>query len=271
MFKKLLSIVAVALFVFSAVLPVKTASAMSDQVIIKTIGGKISAVNPVTKTITVLTTAGKLVKIRANKTTVIRRNGKLVTVKKLLVGDRFRSQVNAATMTASSISDISTPNSHAEVYGIIAAVDATAGTLTITPGSGAANVTITVDATTEIKRNGSTATLADFVVGDQAESHYNPVSFLASEVHSNSESEDDEDEDNQGSDMYGIVSAVNTTASTLTILPYNGGASIVLVIDATTKLERSDSSATLADFVVGDKVEAQYDPTTLLASKVEGK
>ena len=271
MFKKLLSIVAVALFILSAVLPIKTASAMTDQVKIKTIGGKISAVNPITKTITVLTTAGKLVKVRANKTTVIRRNGKIVAVKKLLVGDRFRSQVNAATMTATSISDISTPGSHAEVYGTVAAVDATAGTLTITPGTGAANVTVTVNATTEVKRDGSIATLADFVIGDQVESHYNPVTFLASEVHSNSESEDDEDEDNQGHDMYGIVSVVNTAASTLTILPYNGGAALVLVIDANTKLERSDSAAVLADFVVGDKVEAQYDPITLLASKVEGK
>jgi len=143
--------------------------------------------------------------------------------------------------------------------GTVAAVDTTAGTITITPKKGGADVTLFVDATTFIKRNGAAATLADVLVGDKVEAKYNAATMLASklEVKLNL------------SEVKGTVAAVDTVAGTITITPKYGGADVVLFVDASTFMKRNHAVATLADFVVGDKVEAKYNATTMLASKIE--
>ena len=57
-----------------------------------------------------------------------------------------------------------------EVEGKVTAVDATAGTITITTHKGTAT-TLTIPSSAKITRNHKTATLADFLVGDRAEAN----------------------------------------------------------------------------------------------------
>jgi Cu/Ag efflux protein CusF len=76
--------------------------------------------------------------------------------------------------------------------GPITAIDPLAGTVTIdcygTP------VTVIVNASTEIKRNDETVTLADLQIGDEAMAEYNTVTMIAKEIEVESESGEGEGE-----------------------------------------------------------------------------
>jgi hypothetical protein len=267
MFRKILYVLTAAFLMLGTMMPATTAYALSGNATQKRLLGKVSGVNTVAKTITVTSRTGKLVTVRANRRTSITRNGVPTNVKHLLVGDKFSGSYDPATMVASAVEDQETPESHAEVYGILAAVDTIAGTVTITPSNGAANVTLFVDGSTDLQRNDVTVTLADFVVGDIVEAHYDPATMIASEIHT---SVDDEDEDGQ-IDMYGLVSAVDTVAGTLTVTPIDGGAAVTVSVDGSTEITKDDAPATLANFVVGDSVEVEYDPITMIATQIDGE
>jgi hypothetical protein len=145
-----------------------------------------------------------------------------------------------------------------ELKGTIAAIDTTASTVTVTPKKGGADVVLNVDASTRIKRDGKSATLADLQPGDMVEAKYDPATMLASKIEAKIKK----------SELHGIITAVDTTANTVTVTPQKGGADIVLNVDANTIIKRYCAPATLADLLVGDKVHARYNPITFLASKI---
>ncbi|MFT3883640.1 MAG: DUF5666 domain-containing protein [Gemmatales bacterium] len=64
----------------------------------------------------------------------------------------------------------------------------------------------------------------------------------------------------------GTITAVG--ASSITITKRNGS-SVTVGVDATTKIERNDRHVAFSSILVGDRGEAKYNPTTLLAGKVE--
>jgi Ca2+-binding RTX toxin-like protein len=66
----------------------------------------------------------------------------------------------------------------------------------------------------------------------------------------------------------GTITAIDATAGTLTILTEKG-ATVTLTVDANTKFEINEAPATLADFHVGDAVEAKFNPDTNVATKIE--
>ncbi|MGC8855740.1 MAG: DUF5666 domain-containing protein [Anaerolineae bacterium] len=152
-------------------------------------------------------------------------------------------------------------DTHTHLKGVIAAIDTTAGTLTVTPAKGGADVIITVTPTTRIKRQGKPATLADLQVGDRVEIKYNPATGVAEKIEAKM----------NVVKVRGVIAAVDTTASTVTITPALGGADITLLVDANTMIKRFGLPATLADLVVGDNVQADYNPITLLAYRIEVK
>ena len=137
-------------------------------------------------------------------------------------------------------------------------MDTGAGTLTVTPKGGGANVVLNVDSATVIKRSGATASLADLQVSDRVEATYNPVTLLAASVNAWPNLVT----------LMGTISAVDTGAGTLTVTPKGGGTNVVLTVDSTTVIKRSGATASLADLKVGDLVEAKYNPVTLLAANI---
>lgn len=64
----------------------------------------------------------------------------------------------------------------------------------------------------------------------------------------------------------GRITAVGANSVTIT---NRAGANTTVGVDATTKVERNDRHASLAAFKVGDRGEALFNPTTMVASKVE--
>jgi Cu/Ag efflux protein CusF len=221
--------------------------------------GIIAAVDTTASTLTVTPKKGgpNLV-LNVNTATSIKRNGQTATLTDLQVGDMVQARYNPITMLAYSIV---AKVKLVWLEGVIAAVDTTASTLTITPKHGGANVVLNVDAKTSIKRNGQAASLADLKVGDLVQARYNPTSMLAVSIAAKIKLVW----------LEGFIAAIDTTASTLTITPKDGGANVVLNVNSATSIKRNEHSATLADLQVGDKVEARYDPVAMLAYAIMAK
>ena len=168
--------------------------------------------------------------------------------------------------TSSALADSNKGGSKGEVSGTISAVGA--GSLTITPKKGGAAITVTVDASTRIRRGGKTAMLSDLLVGERVEAKYDKTSFIASRIEDKAKVAKS---DSKKGEIKGAISAITLGTGTVTITPSKGGADVVLMIDSSTRFERGVLHITLADLVVGDKVEAKFNPTTMLASKIETK
>jgi hypothetical protein len=121
------------------------------------------------------------VTIVVGTTTLIEVNDAAGTLADLLVGEAVEAEYDPATFAAFSI-DVKGEEEDAEVEGTVASVDTTAGTVTITPQGGGPNVTLIVNAGTEIDVNDEGATLADIEVGMPIKAEYDAVSLLASEI-----------------------------------------------------------------------------------------
>jgi hypothetical protein len=83
---------------------------------------------------------------------------------------------------------------------------------------------------------------------------------------------DEDDHDGGGDDDDNLARVEGTltakTATTVTITRLSGS-SVTVSVNGSTNIERNDIHTTLAGLRIGDRAEARYDPTTLLATKVE--
>jgi hypothetical protein len=221
------------------------------------LSGVISAIDPLGSTLSVTPKKGgpDLV-LKVDPTTVIKRNGKPATLADLQLGDRVEARYNPVTMLAANIS---ARLNLVALSGVVSAVDPLGSTLSVTPKKGGPDVVLKVDSTTIIKRNGITATLADMLVTDRVEAKYNPVTMLAAWINARQYLRE----------VDGTISAVDVGAGTVTVTPEKGGPDIVLKVDSTTVIKRNDTPATLADLQVNDRVEAKYNPVTILAVRIE--
>ncbi|HZQ11082.1 MAG TPA: DUF5666 domain-containing protein [Anaerolineae bacterium] len=152
----------------------------------------------------------------------------------------------------------------AEVKGVITAVDTSLSTITISTKK-AGSLTLAVDASTKIrKQHIKNATINDLAINDQVEVKYNTTTNVAQRI----QAKPGKPAKVKLGKVEGQVTAVDLGASSVTIQPKNGAA-VTVFADASTKIERNDQHATLADIQVGDHAEAKFDPQTFLASKIE--
>ncbi|HEX3150089.1 MAG TPA: DUF5666 domain-containing protein [Gemmataceae bacterium] len=82
----------------------------------------------------------------------------------------------------------------------------------------------------------------------------------------------DVNDHHSATEAHGAITAIDLNASQVTIQT-ESGSSVTLTVDANTRMERSSADATLADFQVGDWVEAKFTAAgvaTKLESNVEG-
>lgn len=70
----------------------------------------------------------------------------------------------------------------------------------------------------------------------------------------------------------GPITAIDTTAGTVTIADKKSGESVTVTVDASTRIHKNEQEhATLADLAVGDKANARYNTTTLIAKRIQAK
>jgi hypothetical protein len=171
------------------------------------------------------------------------------------VGDSVQAKYNPITFLAASISAWPAV---AWVKGTISAVDTGAGTLSVTPKGGGADVVLKVDGTTKIFRNGATVSLSALQPGDRVEAKYYAASLLAINIMAWPNLVM----------VKGNIKVMDTGAGTLTVTPKGGGADVVLKVDSTTQILRNNTAASLADLQVGDRLLAKYNAVTFLADSI---
>jgi O-acetylhomoserine/O-acetylserine sulfhydrylase-like pyridoxal-dependent enzyme len=92
-------------------------------------------------------------------------------------------------------------------------------------------------------------------VGDKVDAKYNATTKLAIRILARY----------KVAELHGTIAAVDTTASTVTVTPKDGGADVVLNVDTSTVIRLNGHLVTLADLQAGDKVVALYNKPTLFA------
>jgi hypothetical protein len=142
--------------------------------------------------------------------------------------------------------------------GTVVAIDKTQHTMTVRTVKGA-SLALKFSNKTPLTRGGKTSSTARMRVGDRVNVKFDPKTNQASEI-----------EDTPGEfEFEGTIAAVDTTLNTVTVASEEGGSTVVLKVDANTVYLRNGAPATQADLLVGDKVEAKYDSTTMLASSIK--
>ena len=88
----------------------------------------------------------------------------------------------------------------------------------------------------------------------------------ASDSHDDAEDHDGTQQADGTIKVEGTLTAIDGNQFTIT---GEHGSTVTVTITADTVLERNGAPATVTDFVVGDPIEARYNPDTLVATKVE--
>ncbi|MBI4674752.1 MAG: hypothetical protein HY741_24160 [Chloroflexi bacterium] len=216
------------------------------------IAGPITALDTTAQTVTINDPRKGSVTVNATPTTKIRVDeNKNATLADLAVGDFAKALYDPATMNAAQIF-VKRPR----VAGPITALDATAMTVTLDDHKQGL-VTLNVTPTTQIRVDeNKNAAFADLAVGQLARATYDPSTMNALEIFAV----------NPG--VNGVITAVDTTAQTVTINDHRTGP-VTLNVTATTRLRVDDNeNATLADLAVGQFARAAYNPGTLDALRI---
>jgi hypothetical protein len=148
----------------------------------------------------------------------------------------------------------------ARVQGTIRAVDLSNQTVAIHPRRGA-TVILNVNERTEIARNGEPARLSDLQVGDSAEAGYDTRTLLASQIVARGE------DDSRVARIEGVIEAVDTAASSITIAPRDGAA-LTLQVSPNTQITLDGRPARLDELARGFLVGAAYQTHTLEALRI---
>jgi len=223
---------------------------------VRAISGTISAIDVNAKTVTIAPKAGSSLTVTVAITTIVKRNGSKSTLDKLQIGDKVEANYGNLTKVAMKIE---ARTNQIVAKGSLVSVDLEALTITVTPSVGGSDLVLTVDANTLIRRMDLIpATLENLLVGDLIDVKYNPITYLAYQV----------DARIPLLGLKGSLSLVEADKGAISITQDVSGLEVVLSVDTTTLLTREGQTATIAALVVGDRIEAKYNPLTMLAYKV---
>ncbi|HZK82141.1 MAG TPA: hypothetical protein VFC46_13760, partial [Humisphaera sp.] len=144
----------------------------------------------------------------------------------------------------------SDPNPATSPCGTLVSVDTTADTITISTaaddGAAATSTTYTLDPAVTITADGAASTLGALAIGDSIALTLNtatPAAVTAIVA--------------TGSKVEGSVTAVDTTAGTITLTPENGGAAATYTIPSAATITVDGAAGTLAGIAVGMSVKIQ--------------
>lgn len=160
----------------------------------------------------------------------------------------------------------------ARARGVIRAVDLSAATVTILTRDDQTVVLHTNDRT-QITRNGERAALEDLQQGDRASALYDPATMLAAQIDARGEAA------STLVRVEGVIAAVDTGASTVTIDPTRGvqtsgatptaaGDPVTLHVSANTSITLDGRPARLDDLKRGFSAGASYYPDNFEAARI---
>ncbi len=230
---------------------------------ITTIEGAISAVDATAKTVTINPNAGgTAVTLTVTDTTVIETPGNdNATLADLAAGQLVEAKYQTSSLAALVIEVHKAKPG--KIQGTISAIDPTAKTITVTPGTGDP-VTLTITDNTRINIWGKDpATLGDLKVGDAVKATYDTATKEAIQIAVN---ENVPAANRQG--LFGTVKSKTDTSIVVTTAKED----VTLTVDANTLYwNPPQKNATLADVTVGARIAVLAEKQTdgsLLAKRV---
>ena len=131
--------------------------------------------------------------------TLIEVNDHAGALADLQVGQEVEADYYPTTFDALKI-EADTDVEEAEVEGTVAAVDTTAGKVTITPKGGGPDITLMTNSSTKFRVNDAAGTLADVQVGMSVEAEYDPVALLALKIKVGAPEDEEDGDDNEHND-----------------------------------------------------------------------
>lgn len=244
------------LFVFAAILSVVVAGvAGCTQADLQDLQGTLKNVDSVSGNVTVTLNDGTTRTFNFTDVEVdtIRQAMGNATLE---VGDHVKIKVRVN----GDVEEVEVDN--AEVHGIIKSLGA--DNLTITTRK-QGDITLKVTAETKIRiEDSGTAAFSDLKVGQEVEVKYDVTTKNALRINV------DEDEEDEG-EIEGIIKAIGTDNTTVTITRENN-ADVTLNITSGTVIEiEEDRTGAFSDLKVGQKIEADYDVSTMNVQKLEIK
>ncbi len=225
------------------------------------VAGTIASVDTTAMTITINpANGGAAVMLNVTSTTQITLDDQAATLAQLAQGDHVSAQYDSS-MNALQIEASSQEQHGTEIEGTASNVSATG--LTVTPEHGAP-VTLTINAQTQILlADGSTGTAADIQNGDRVNVSYDASTMTALTI---------QDQGQEGAPPPNTAeiegAASNVSATGITVTPEEGSA-VNLTIDSSTQIFIGDQAGSAADIQDGAQVEARYNPSTMVATRIE--
>ena len=244
------------------------------------IEGTFVSVDTVANTVTIRLQNGTTAIAKAGAGTEIKRDKLNTTLATFQAGDKVEALVGpdgiAWEIEAKSAAFVegrsgkggsgNNGNGAVSVEGTIAAIDATANTVSVRARNGTVT-TVQAGVGTKIERNNVRTTLATLVVGDTVEAkfHANGIAIQIEAVSVTTPpvvpptvppAPSGTSNAAANSKIEGSIAAIDVAGNSVTIRVQNGTSFIVRAV-ATTKIERNDNHTSLAAFQVGDFGEAE--------------
>ena len=214
------------------------------------ITGTIYTIDVAKKNVTIKTDVGTSVKLAIGRSTLITRNGVPSSLPGLTLHDSITGQYRVSRLTATVLTASGPAVTAAS--GKASSVSSASGALSI------GSQQLQTNANTRISRNGQIVALRKITLSDSLVAHVAMGTNVALDVLADGPDE---------SEVQGIISAI--VGNNVTITPDDGSAAVTIVVGTGTVIEVNDTAGTLADLQVGQAVDAEYDPTTLVAFSID--
>jgi hypothetical protein len=217
-------------------------------------GGKIRATDFVKRKISVVFSDGSRATLAVPASVRIKRNGGFALMKGLVLGDEVSVSYQSKNKVVSSLT--ARGPKVVQASGAFKGLNKATGVIKVGLKSYRTN------AYTRVARNGRVIPLGGLTRKDTLVVHSQAGTGVARDIQSCGPEEDD---------FEGILAAIDLEAKTITITPSNGTPDVTLSVDAGTMIEVNCRPATLADLQLGMKVEAEFNPNTLVAFFIEAR
>jgi hypothetical protein len=213
------------------------------------ITGTVNTIDVAKKNITIKTSTGTSVKLAVGRSTAITRNGGQSSLANLALNDSVTGQYKVSTLAAKALT--ASGPAVTSVSGQTSRVSLASGALSVGPNQ------LQTNANTRIARNGQIVSLRQITGRDKLVAHVAMGTNVALDVLANGPLE---------SEVRGLILTI--TGASITITPSDGSADVTLTVDAGTLIEVNDAPGTLLDLQPTQAIEAEYDPTTLIAFSI---
>jgi hypothetical protein len=208
--------------------------------------GTITSLDTATGALQVTTDHGTAITLTANSNTQLRLNGRATTVGNLAPGQQVRVTYRPADKIALSLA-ATTPQTGV-VSGAITALDVTAGTLQLTPLTGAAQ-NLKLNAQTQYRLNGRAVSPSGVAVGQLASVRLGSDNATAQVVSASTP---------PLVDLEGTITAVDAATGTVQVTT-PAQTTITLRLGAFTAIQRNGAASTADKLVAGDRVLVRYE------------